>query len=255
MLKELDHVTLYQLLDQNGLVINKPKPDEALVSSTIDNLPVVNHNGLKLIGCGDWTKGRSSDGSVILAGKGYVLKVPLGEQTYDTTPLDRARKLADIACNFKGVAPLTGFFIARVDGQDKPAKVVIYQKENLGKPACDTPLSKLLSPEITRQFCTIIDRMIEVLQKDNLYDAAGIHLDNSNVIKRFIIRFICGIPWISDNIMVDENNNVELVDNVPDLETHEITNSVKKLIISLRLIFSQKLLKLSSQVFSYITRP
>lgn len=230
MLKDFGQVTPHQILDKLGFVVQKPKPDQELIASTLDNLPVANRKNLALHGHGDWSHGRSSGGSVVLTDTNYVLKIALGEQVNDQSPLDKAREIAVTAKKFTDVSPSTGFFIAQVDGPDKPAKVVIFQAKNHGKPACDTPINRLLSPEISRQFVTIIDRMLEVLHQDNLLDGIGIHLDGSSPLKRFFIRAICGLPWVSDNIMVDENNHVELVDNVPALESHQITNPVKKAI-------------------------
>lgn len=255
MFKELDQYTPHQILDKLGLIVNKPIPDEKLIAKTIDNLPVVHRDKLKLQGCGDWARGRSSGGSAVFSGCNYVLKVALGEQMHDIKAFDEAKKIAQIADKFADVSPPTGFFITRIDGPNKPAKVVIYQSKNHGKPACDTSIKTLLSPEVSQQTVSIIDKMQKVLLKDNLLDGIGVHLNTSNVVKRFFIRLICGFPWLSDNIMIDKNNKVELVDNVPTPDTHRITNPLKKQVNLLRLTLSKKLLQLNSNNSPSITKP
>jgi hypothetical protein len=252
MLKDLGRFTPHQLLDKLGLVVHKTKPDLDLVTTTINNLPVTNKEKLTIHGYGDWSRGRSSGGSVVLSDTNYVLKIPLGQQLDTLPPLAKAKELANTAKKFKDFAPETGFFIAQVDGPNEPAKVVICQKKNQGKPACDTSFDRLLLPEVSMQFVTIIDRLLKVLQTENLLDGIGVHLNSSNLIKRIIIRGICGLPFISDNFMVDENNQVELVDNVPALEAHRITNPIKKAVNHFRLSFSKQIVKWSSQTHSFL---
>lgn len=254
MLKDIVFFTPHQILDNLGFVIEKPKPDENLIASTINNLPIANRKNLELLGYGDWSHGRSSGGSVVLSNVNFVLKFALGEQFDNESVLEKVKVISGTARKFYDVSPKTGFFIAQVDGIDKPAKMVIYQARNHGKPVCNTPLKKLLCPEITQQFVTIIDQMIEVLRRDNLLDNIGIHLNGSNTIHKFIIKAIRGLPWISDNIMI-ERNKVELVDNVPVLESHKMSSNLEKLINIIRLKFSKMLIRWSSLAYSYIVKP
>lgn len=253
MLKDFGQFTPHQILDKLGFVIDKPKPDADLITSTINNLPVVDRTSLRLHGHGDWSHKRSNGGSVVLTASDYVLKFALDEQSDEQPPLDKAREIRATAKKYTDVSPITGFFIAQIDGPDKPAKVVIYQDKNYGKPACDTPIKTLLDPEVSRQFITIIDRMLTVLQQDNLIDGIGIHLDSSDFFKKFVIRVISGLPWISDNIMVDDKR-VDLVDNVPSLESHKINSSVRKYLYTARLKFSRWILGLTNSVYSLVAQ-
>lgn len=167
MKKEWGSTTPHQILKRFDRVIEKPRPDERIIATTLDNLPIKDRLSLELVGYGDWVRGRSSEGSgVFSTSKNSVLKIPLGVQNSQTLePIVRAREIMATIGKFSNISPETGCFIARVD-EDEPPKVVIFQEKVEGKPACETTINKLLKPKVASQFLEVVDTKIDVLQND-----------------------------------------------------------------------------------------
>jgi hypothetical protein len=161
MLKDFCHFTPREILNHLDLVQDKQSPDVNLINETTGNLPIVNTNELRVVGYGDWGHQRSSEGSVIVSGADYVFKIPLGERLSNQPPLEAAHEIVTKARKFKGVSPATDFFIAQPDGSNKPAKIVIFQAKNDGKPACDTPIDILLLPDVSDQ---LIKKKVDIFR-------------------------------------------------------------------------------------------
>ena len=83
-MKEFGLLTPRQVLNKLALIIEKPKPNEIMVQTVINGLPLNSEDKshLHLHGCGDWSRNRSSEGSIVLSNANYVFKIPFRNLTF-----------------------------------------------------------------------------------------------------------------------------------------------------------------------------
>ena len=258
MLNEFFSITPREVLDKLGLITEKPPLNTERVKDAIDNLPISDmaKTSLELTGSGDWGLLNSEEGSIVLAGNSgmprnkFVLKFPLGRLKKLTPPLENGKQKLKKVKSFRDISPPTECFIARIDDPSLHPKVIIFQKKVDGIPICDAPINRLLKRNPSKQLIVIANQIIQEFSKKNLLDLIGLRLEFKNRIDRFLVRLIYGIPWFSDNIMIDNNDNVYLTDNTPEDNNHSSPNPVKKQINIARLRLSGFLINIASNLYS-----
>ena len=194
------------LISQKGCPENMAQP----------RLPLATQNQ-ELVGCGDWGRMRSTDGSAVFRADGWVTKIPMGELRLEPVGWATQNKTM-IDAHGGDISPKTMVIIA--DNGSGPAPFII-QKEIDGVPICDTPLIQLATkPQLWTELRAIIQKSREVLDQTHCTDLSGLRWNN-----RLISRLSMLIPIFSDNIMVDKDNHVWLTDNTPD-SSHKVRDKM-----------------------------
>lgn len=195
-------------------VIPKRSYDEVLLKEELRLMPVVKDDW-NVVGCGDWGRGRSGGGSVVLGNGENVIKMHLGE-IMGRRPLIWAAQKDKISKMFADVSPPT--LVMVVDGSDGP-KPAIVQKQIIGNPIYKASLKEIWAPEVTGDLAKIVKLMRLALKEDIFPDISGLRLKSGH---RIIDKLLVLCPIFSDNIMVDRNNRIWLVDNVPEIRQKNI---------------------------------
>lgn len=225
MKTEFTEITPRQILKMTGLYREKPTPDVASLSKSIDTLPVFDRSSLEVVGTGDYSYSNSTKGSVVLSNDKLkvVFKLQLGSlkntnTTQDVNQTNQPELAISQAVEMKGKVKLhdkhvpTDFFIANIDGQ---TKIVTVQKKS-GQPICDKTLFELTSPDLLSKSNKIMKQILFLKSNYGFDDFVGLSIsDPSILIQKLISYLIYNTPWFSDNIMVNQEHQIEITDNTP----------------------------------------
>lgn len=260
MPKEFLNCTPREVLQCLGVLVPKPIPDPDILKNAIQNLPVASSNintpeskQLKLVGTGDWKRKRTTNGRVILAGQDYVLKFPLGEQHTKTDPFEIAQSMKNMAKSYEGFSPKTSFFIAQPDGPNTEPKVVTYQKKIDGKTVCDTPIKDLIKPEVVNRFDTLVKHQIRQVEAKSVTSNSGLHIEVKGILGKKILSILDKVPWLSDNAMIDKNNNLNFIDNTPHPNENFENNPIDRAKYIKKMKYVWTAVKFTVKVYNFVT--
>lgn len=193
-------------------VLRKEVPNEAVLGDEFKMMPIEKDGPWKKVGYGDWGRGRSQYGSVVLGDGDYVVKMHVGKICNDDrSPMEWATQKRKATEIFSQVSPLTMVMV--VDGVDGP-RPAILQKEINGKPIYKASFrGEILQPEVLQSLADIMSLTRKGLEDGYALDISGLRLRTGGVVLEKLVK-MC--PIFSDNIMIDQQKKVWLVDNVPD---------------------------------------
>ncbi len=191
-------------------VIPKRVPGERALEGEFNLMPIARGKGWKKVGYGDWGRGRSEYGSVVLGDGEKVLKMHIGKIADDKDPFDWARQKQEAVKLFGEVSPPTMVMV--VDGVDGPRPAVV-QEQIHGKPIYKASLTdEILVPEVLEDLADIMRLTRNGLNNGFALDLSGLRLKTGGIFYEKLLK-MC--PIFSDNIMIDNEKKVWLVDNVP----------------------------------------
>lgn len=209
MFREISPNTLLKALSIG--VVHKVEPERIVLDEEFALLPIERKKKWEVVGHGDWGRGRSEFGSVVLGDGDNVVKMHLGRINKNREVMDWAKEKHAATEIFEDVAPRT--MVLLVDGVDGPRPAVL-QKEVIGKPIYKAGLKKeILVPEVLGDLAKIMHLTREGIDKGYASDLSGLRLKAGGLLWE---KFVKMCPIFSDNIMIDTDNKVWLVDNVPD---------------------------------------
>lgn len=190
-------------------IITKNLPDTDAVKSAVARLPVSGSLFTGVVGVGDYNHSRSQKGSCALGyGEKVVVKLSLGNHQDEV--VSKSRNMMESIKNFESVSPQTMVIITQAD--DDIVKTVIIQKKIDGKPVCDVPIKELLSLKALYGMKNIVQLMNKWYLNNNCYDLCG-----QKSSKTILGKFLQFVPFMSDNLMIDNKSNVYLADNILDV--------------------------------------
>ncbi|HWS48590.1 MAG TPA: hypothetical protein VN174_00885 [Candidatus Methanoperedens sp.] len=209
MFREISPNTLLKALSIG--VVRKVEPEKVVLDEEFALLPIERKKEWNVVGHGDWGRGRSEFGSVVLGDGKNVVKMHLGKIDENRDVMGWAKEKHKATEIFEDVAPRT--MVLLVEGVDGP-RPAILQKEIIGKPIYKAGLKKeILIPEVLGDLAKIMRLTREGLDKGYALDLSGLRLKTGGILWE---KFVKMCPIFSDNIMVDTDKKVWLVDNVPD---------------------------------------
>lgn len=195
-----------------SLLINQFYPKGVQKDSSSQTILPLSIFPTETIGFGDWGRGCSSGGSVVVANEDYVVKYPQGvlRKAFSSDDFSRA---ANMISFHDHVSPPTLLFLA--DNGQSPVPLLLQERVK-GQPICDTPLSRILTKATLDSLLNIQENALEVFKKTSAVDLCGTRIKTGLWSKVVNI-----IPIFGDNILVDYQGKCILVDNFPRNNIHQ----------------------------------